>query len=153
MKTPAEIYYKYEGVSPPGSHKPNTAVAQAYYNVKEGIERLTTETGAGQWGSALAFATNLFGLKCTIYMVRVSYEQKPYRRVLMQLWGAEVVPSPSTRTSFGRKVLEQDPDNPGSLGDDLALLLDAGRLAERLRQDDHALLPHLQDNPQSWVHQ
>jgi tryptophan synthase beta chain len=116
LKTPAEIYYKYEGVSPPGSHKPNTAVAQAYYNVKEGIERLTTETGAGQWGSALAFATNLFGLKCTIYMVRVSYEQKPYRRVLMQLWGAEVVPSPSTRTSFGRKVLEQDPDNPGSLG-------------------------------------
>ena len=116
MKTPAEIYYKYEGVSPPGSHKPNTAVAQAYYNVKEGIERLTTETGAGQWGSALAFATNLFGLKCTIYMVRVSYEQKPYRRVLMRLWGAEVVPSPSTRTSFGRKVLEQNPDNPGSLG-------------------------------------
>jgi tryptophan synthase beta chain len=116
LKTPAEIYYKYEGVSPPGSHKPNTAVAQAYYNVKEGVERLTTETGAGQWGSALAFATNLFGLKCTIYMVRVSYEQKPYRRVLMQLWGAEVVPSPSTRTSFGRKVLEQDPDNPGSLG-------------------------------------
>ncbi len=116
LKTPVEIYYKYEGVSPPGSHKPNTAVAQAYYNVKEGVERLTTETGAGQWGSALAFATNLFGLKCTIYMVRVSYEQKPYRRVLMQLWGAEVVPSPSKRTSFGRKVLEQDPDNPGSLG-------------------------------------
>jgi len=116
LKTPAEIYYKYEGVSPPGSHKPNTAVAQAYYNMKEGVERLTTETGAGQWGSALAFATNLFGLKCTIYMVRVSYEQKPYRRVLMQLWGAEVVPSPSARTSYGRKVLEQDPDNPGSLG-------------------------------------
>lgn len=116
LKTPAEIYYKYEGVSPPGSHKPNTAVAQAYYNVREGVERLTTETGAGQWGSALAFATNLFGLKCTIYMVRVSYEQKPYRRVLMQLWGAEVVPSPSTKTSFGRKVLEQDPNNPGSLG-------------------------------------
>jgi len=116
LRTPAEIYYKYEGVSPPGSHKPNTAVAQAYYNAREGIERLTTETGAGQWGSALAFATNLFGLKCTIYMVRVSYEQKPYRRVLMQLWGAEVVPSPSTRTSYGRKVLEQDPDNPGSLG-------------------------------------
>ena len=116
LRTPAEIYYKYEGVSPPGSHKPNTAVAQAYYNSVEGVERLTTETGAGQWGSALAFATNLFGLKCTIYMVKVSYEQKPYRRVLMQLWGAEVVPSPSTRTKAGRAVLEEDPDSPGSLG-------------------------------------
>lgn len=116
LKTPAEIYYKYEGMSPPGSHKPNTAVAQAYYNMKEGVERLTTETGAGQWGSALAFATNLFRLKCTIYMVRVSYEQKPYRRILMQLWGAEVVPSPSTRTNSGRSVLEQNPDHPGSLG-------------------------------------
>jgi len=116
LKTPAEIYFKHEGFSPPGSHKPNTAVAQAYFNAREGIERLTTETGAGQWGSALAFGTNLFGLKCTIYMVRCSYEQKPYRRVLMQLWGAEVVPSPSNRTEFGRKILEQDPNNPGSLG-------------------------------------
>ena len=116
LRTPARIYYKYEGVSPPGSHKPNTAVAQAYYNVREGVERLTTETGAGQWGSALAFATNLFGLKCTVYMVRASYEQKPYRRVLMHLWGAEVVPSPSPRTESGRKILEQDPNHPGSLG-------------------------------------
>ncbi|RLE98226.1 MAG: TrpB-like pyridoxal phosphate-dependent enzyme [Thermoprotei archaeon] len=116
LKTPAEIYYKYEGVSPPGSHKPNTAVAQAYYNMREGVKRLTTETGAGQWGSALAFATNIFGLKCTVYMVRVSYEQKPYRRVLMQLWGAEVVPSPSRRTRAGRSVLERDPESPGSLG-------------------------------------
>lgn len=116
LGTPAEIYYKYEGVSPPGSHKPNTAVAQAYYNMVEGVERLTTETGAGQWGSALAFATNLFGLKCTVYMVKVSYVQKPYRRVLMQLWGAEVIPSPSDRTESGRRILEMDPESPGSLG-------------------------------------
>uniref|UniRef100_A0A7J3X667 Tryptophan synthase beta chain n=1 Tax=Thermofilum pendens TaxID=2269 RepID=A0A7J3X667_THEPE len=116
LKTPARIYYKYEGVSPPGSHKPNTALAQAYYNAREGVERLTTETGAGQWGSALAFATNLFGLKCTVYMVRASYEQKPYRRVLMHLWGAEVVPSPSPRTEAGRRILERDPNHPGSLG-------------------------------------
>ena len=116
LRTPARIYYKYEGVSPPGSHKPNTAVAQAYYNAKEGVGRLTTETGAGQWGSALAFATNIFGLKCTVYMVRASYEQKPYRRVLMHLWGAEVVPSPSPRTGSGRRILEQDPNHPGSLG-------------------------------------
>ncbi len=116
LKTPARIYYKYEGVSPPGSHKPNTAVAQAYYNAKEGIERLTTETGAGQWGSALSFATKLFDIKCTVYMVKISYEQKPYRRVLMETWGGEVIPSPSDRTKSGRAILEKDPDNPGSLG-------------------------------------
>lgn len=116
LKTPARIYYKYEAVSPPGSHKPNTAVAQAFYNAQEGVERLTTETGAGQWGSALAFSTMLFGLKCTVYMVKVSYEQKPYRRILMQLWGAEVIPSPSTKTKAGRAILEKDPQSPGSLG-------------------------------------
>ncbi len=116
LKTPARIYFKYEGVSPPGSHKPNTAVAQAYYNAKEGVERLTTETGAGQWGSALCFATKLFDLRCTVYMVKVSYNQKPYRRVLMETWGGEVVPSPSDRTEVGRRILEKDPDNPGSLG-------------------------------------
>lgn len=116
LGTPARIYYKYEGVSPPGSHKPNTAVAQAYYNMKEGVEILTTETGAGQWGSALAFATNLFGLKARIYMVRISYEQKPYRRIMMETWGAEVIPSPSSRTRAGRAILEKDPDSPGSLG-------------------------------------
>jgi len=116
LKTPARIYFKYEGVSPPGSHKPNTAVAQAFYNAREGVERLTTETGAGQWGSALAFATNLFGLKLTVYMVRASYEQKPYRAVLMRTWGAEVVPSPSNRTKFGREILEREPSHPGSLG-------------------------------------
>ena len=116
LKTPAKIYYKWEGVSPPGSHKPNTAVAQAYYNMKEGVTRLATETGAGQWGSALAFGTMVFGLKCTIYMVKVSYEQKPYRRILMETWGAECIPSPSERTQYGRQVLEQDPKCPGSLG-------------------------------------
>jgi len=116
LKTPAKIYYKYEGVSPPGSHKPNTAVAQAYYNLKEGIDRLTTETGAGQWGSALAFSCMLFDMKSTIYMVKVSYEQKPYRRVLMETWGSEVYPSPSDRTDSGRQILKEDPDSPGSLG-------------------------------------
>ncbi|MBC7319282.1 TrpB-like pyridoxal phosphate-dependent enzyme [bacterium] len=116
LKTPARIYYKNESVSPPGSHKPNTAVAQAYFNKKEGIKRLTTETGAGQWGSALAFACNLFGLECTVYMVRVSYEQKPYRKVMMQTWGATVYPSPTNLTNSGRAVLQEDPDSPGSLG-------------------------------------
>lgn len=116
LKTPAKIYYKYEGTSSAGSHKPNTAVAQAYYNMKEGVQRLTTETGAGQWGSALAFGCMLFGMKSTVYMVKASYYQKPYRKVLMQLWGAEVFPSPSDKTKFGKSVLEKDPENPGSLG-------------------------------------
>src|SRR5881398_2890665 len=116
LDTPAHIYYKYEGVSPAGSHKPNTAVAQAYYNKAEGIRRLTTETGAGQWGSALAFACSLFGLECTVYMVNASYQQKPYRRSMIQTYGAEVFPSPSTRTQSGQKVLAQHPDSPGSLG-------------------------------------
>ncbi len=116
LKTPARIYYKYEGGSPAGSHKPNTAVPQAYYNMKEGIERLATETGAGQWGSALSLATALFGLKCTVYMVRSSYDSKPYRRSAMRTWGAECLPSPSDRTNFGRKVLAEMPNTPGSLG-------------------------------------
>jgi len=116
LKTPARIYFKYEGVSPTGSHKPNTAVAQAYFNMREGIERLTTETGAGQWGSALAFGCAMFDMKATVYMVRVSYDQKPHRRTLMELFGAEVYPSPSTNTEFGRRILKEDPDNPGSLG-------------------------------------
>jgi len=116
LKTPAKIYYKYEGVSPPGSHKANTAVAQAYYAMKEGIKRLTTETGAGQWGSALAFGCMLFGLKATVYMVRSSYNQKPYRRVLMELWGADVHPSPSDNTRVGREFLKENPNHPGSLG-------------------------------------
>ena len=116
LKTPAKIYYKWEGVSPAGSHKPNSAVPQAYFNMKAGIERIATETGAGQWGSALAFATMLYDLDCTIYMVRSSYTQKPYRKSMMQAWGAECIPSPSTKTNAGRAVLEKDPDTPGSLG-------------------------------------
>jgi len=116
LDTSARIYFKYEGGSPAGSHKPNTAVAQAYYNAQEGVKRLTTETGAGQWGSALAFAGGLFGLEVTVYMVRVSYEQKPYRRALMETWGATVYPSPTDRTNSGRGVLAKDPDSPGSLG-------------------------------------
>jgi len=116
LDTPAKIYYKYEGVSGPGSHKPNTAVAQAYYNKKEGTRRLTTETGAGQWGSALAYACNAFGLDCTVYMVKVSYEQKPYRKTLMNVWGANVIPSPSDKTQIGKKILSETPDSLGSLG-------------------------------------
>ncbi len=116
LDTPAKIYYKYEGVSPSGSHKPNTSVPQAYYNAQEGTKRITTETGAGQWGSALSFACQLFGLDCEVYMVKVSYEQKPYRRVLMQTWGARVIPSPSPHTEAGRRILAQDPESTGSLG-------------------------------------
>src|SRR5216117_1983313 len=116
LGTPARIYYKYEGVSPAGSHKPNTAVAQAYYNKKEKVTRLSTETGAGQWGSALALASQLFGLQCKVYMVKVSYQQKPYRRIMMEPWGAQVVASPSPDTQAGNKILEKDPNSPGSLG-------------------------------------
>jgi tryptophan synthase beta chain len=113
---PAKIYYKYEGVSPSGSHKPNTAVPQAYYNKKQGVKRLTTETGAGQWGTALSFACEQFGLECEIYMVRISYDQKPYRKIMMNTFGAEVYASPSDRTQAGRNILAQDPHSTGSLG-------------------------------------
>ncbi len=116
LKTPARIYFKDESRSPAGSHKPNTAVAQAYYNKKEGINRLTTETGAGQWGSALSFACSVLDMHCKVYMVKVSYEQKPYRRSMMHLWGGEVTPSPSNETEAGRSILAADPDCPGSLG-------------------------------------
>jgi len=116
LQTPAKIFYKYEGSSPAGSHKPNTAVPQAYYNKKEGIKRLTTETGAGQWGSSLAFACSQFGLDLKVYMVKVSYNQKPYRRMMMETWGAKCVPSPSMDTNSGRTALAEDPNNPGSLG-------------------------------------
>ncbi len=116
LDTPAKIYYKYEGVSPAGSHKPNTSVPQAYYNKQEGITRITTETGAGQWGSALSLACNFFDIECKVYMVRISYEQKPYRRSMITTWGATVVPSPSEQTEAGRHILEQNPDTPGSLG-------------------------------------
>ena len=116
LGTPARIYYKNEGVSPPGSHKPNTAVPQAWYNKQFGIERLTTETGAGQWGSALSFACALIGLECKVYMVRISFDQKPFRKLMMQTWGANCVASPSEETQAGRDVLARSPDTPGSLG-------------------------------------
>ncbi|MHB9150743.1 MAG: TrpB-like pyridoxal phosphate-dependent enzyme [Thermoleophilia bacterium] len=116
LDTPAKIYYKYEGVSPAGSHKPNTSVPQAYYNKKEGINKLTTETGAGQWGSALSLACQLFGMELLVYMVKISYQQKPYRRSMIHTWGAEVIPSPSDTTNAGRSFLAADPDSTGSLG-------------------------------------
>jgi tryptophan synthase beta chain len=116
LGTPARIYIKNEGVSPPGSHKPNTAVAQAYYNKDFGIQNMTTETGAGQWGSALSFACSQFGLKCKVFMVRISFDQKPYRKAMMQTWGGECIASPSPETKAGRDILEKMPDTPGSLG-------------------------------------
>src|SRR5512139_1018386 len=116
LNTPAKIYYKYEGGSPAGSHKPNTAIPQAYYNKIAGTRRIASETGAGQWGSSMALACQMFGLECTVYMVKVSFNQKPYRKSMMQLWGAEVIPSPSSRTNAGRTILAADPDSNGSLG-------------------------------------
>ncbi len=116
LGTPARIYYKYEGVSPAGSHKPNTAIPQAWYNKQAGIKRLSTETGAGQWGCALSLACQWFGLECTVYMVKVSYHQKPYRKTMMRLWGSEVIASPSDRTNAGRAILAAHPDSLGSLG-------------------------------------
>jgi tryptophan synthase beta chain len=116
LKTPAKIYYKYEGTSPAGSHKVNSSVPQAFYNMKEGITRVTTETGAGQWGSALSFAAGIFGLEATVYMVKASYEQKPYRKMMMNAFGATVYASPSKQTAAGRKILEEDPNNKGALG-------------------------------------
>ncbi|RIK07238.1 MAG: TrpB-like pyridoxal phosphate-dependent enzyme [Acidobacteria bacterium] len=116
LGTPAQIWYKYEGVSPAGSHKPNTAIAQAFYNKEEGVTRIATETGAGQWGSSLAFACALFDIECKVYMVKSSFEQKPYRRLMIETWGASVTPSPSTETNAGRAILDANPDSPGSLG-------------------------------------
>ncbi len=136
LKTPAKIYYKYEGVSPAGSHKPNTAVAQAYYNKQEGISRITTETGAGQWGSSLAFAASLFDLEVDVYMVRVSFDQKPYRKALMETYGARCVASPSNETESGRKILADDPNNRGSLG---IAISEAVEMAAQ-REDTHYAL-------------
>src|SRR6476659_11465722 len=116
LQTPARIYYKYEGVSPAGSHKPNTAVAQAYYNKEAGTKRIATETGAGQWGSAMAMACAFFGLDCQVFMVKASYDQKPYRRIFMETFGAEVAASPSPTTQAGKKILEENPDSTGSFG-------------------------------------
>jgi len=132
LDTPAKIYFKNEGVSPAGSHKPNTAIAQAYYNKISGTKRILTETGAGQWGSALSFCCALFGLECKVYMVKVSYNQKPYRRMMMETWGGSCVASPSTETAAGRKILEQNPDSPGSLG------IAISEAVEMAVQDDEA---------------
>jgi tryptophan synthase beta chain len=143
LKTPARIYYKFEGVLPTGSHKVNTAVAQAYYNKIEGIERVSTETGAGQWGSALSLAGALFGLKVRVFMVRSSYEQKPYRRVLMELYGAEVISSPSNITKFGRSVLEKDPNNPGSLGIAISEAIEDDLSDEKARYSLGSVLNHV----------
>lgn len=116
LDTPAKIYYKYEGTSPSGSHKPNTAIPQAYYNMKEGVKKISTETGAGQWGSALSFACRMFGIECEVFMVKISYNQKPYRKMLMNIWDATVHASPTDRTEAGKKILAMDPNSPGSLG-------------------------------------
>ncbi|MGI6600955.1 MAG: TrpB-like pyridoxal phosphate-dependent enzyme [Dethiobacteria bacterium] len=143
LETPAKIYYKNEGVSPAGSHKPNTAIAQAYYNKQFGIKRLTTETGAGQWGSAISLSCRLFGLECKVYMVRISYDQKPYRRLMMQTWGAECVPSPSPDTSFGRKMLEKDPDGSGSLGMAISEAVEDCLTSEETRYSLGSVLNHV----------
>ena len=143
LDTPARIYYKYEGVSPAGSHKPNTAVAQAYYNKQEGVTRIATETGAGQWGSALAMACQFFGLQCKVYMVKVSYQQKPYRRVMMETWGAQVVPSPSPDTQAGKKMLEQDPNSPGSLGIAISEAVEDAAMREDTKYSLGSVLNHV----------
>lgn len=143
LDTPAHIYFKYEGVSPSGSHKPNTAVAQAYYNAQEGVERITTETGAGQWGSALSFACQAFGLGCQVYMVKISYEQKPYRKLMMNTWGAEVIASPSDRTEAGRAILAQDPDSPGSLGIAISEAVEVAAGDERTKYSLGSVLNHV----------
>jgi tryptophan synthase beta chain len=143
LDTPARIYYKYEGVSPAGSHKPNTSVPQAYYNKQEGVARIATETGAGQWGSALAMACQIFGLQCKVYMVKVSYQQKPYRRVMMETWGAQVVASPSADTQSGKKVLEQDPTSPGSLGIAISEAVEDAATREDTRYSLGSVLNHV----------
>ena len=143
LDTPAHIYYKYEGVSPAGSHKPNTAVAQAYYNKQEGVKRIATETGAGQWGSSLAFACTMFGLEAKVYMVRVSYEQKPYRRSMMQLWNASVVPSPSQDTNAGRSILAEDPDSQGALGIAISEAVEDAAMREDTKYSLGSVLNHV----------
>ncbi len=143
LDTPARIYYKYEGVSPTGSHKPNTAVAQAYYNKQEGVSRLTTETGAGQWGSSLAFAGRIFGLEVEVYMVRVSYEQKPYRRALMETFGARCIPSPSEETNAGRTILAEHPDSTGSLGIAISEAVEMAAMREDTKYSLGSVLNHV----------
>ena len=143
LQTPAKIFYKNESVSPPGSHKPNTAVAQAYYNKVSGVKRLTTETGAGQWGSALSFATQFFGIECRVYMVRVSYNQKPYRRILMETWKGEVIPSPSPNTQAGRKFYKEDPEHPGSLGIAISEAIEEAATREDTKYSLGSVLNHV----------
>jgi tryptophan synthase beta chain len=143
LKTPAKIYYKREDLSPVGSHKPNTAIAQAYFAMREGIEALTTETGAGQWGSALALATNYFGLRCKVFMVRVSCDQKPYRKHLMRLYGAEVYPSPSDQTNYGRTLRETRPDHPGSLGIAISEALESAVTSKNTKYSLGSVLNHV----------
>ena len=143
LGTPAKIYYKYEGVSPSGSHKPNTAVPQAYFNKLEGVKRIATETGAGQWGSSLAYACQQFGIESKVYMVRVSYEQKPYRRSLMQLWGGSVVASPSSETKAGRDILEQDPRSSGSLGIAISEAVEDAAMREDTKYSLGSVLNHV----------
>ncbi|HUG08695.1 MAG TPA: TrpB-like pyridoxal phosphate-dependent enzyme [Acidimicrobiia bacterium] len=140
---PARIYYKYEGVSPVGSHKPNTAVAQAYYNSGAGVKKLSTETGAGQWGSALAFACSLFDLECEVYMVSASYHHKPYRKALIETYGGTIHPSPSTNTQYGRKVLEEDPDTPGSLGIAISEAVEVAAANEHVKYSLGSVLNHV----------
>ncbi len=143
LDTPARIYFKNESVSPAGSHKPNTAIPQAYYNYKEGIKRMTTETGAGQWGSALSFACQHFGIDLKVFMVKVSYEQKPYRKMLMNTWGAEVIPSPSMLTEAGRKILAQDPNSPGSLGIAISEAVEVAAKDEKTKYSLGSVLNHV----------
>ncbi len=143
LDTPAKIYFKNEGVSPAGSHKPNTALAQVYYNKISGTERITTETGAGQWGSALSFCCSLFGIECKVFMVKVSYNQKPYRRIMMETWGATCVPSPSNETEAGRKILAQDPDSPGSLGIAISEAVEAAVADEKTKYSLGSVLNHV----------
>ena len=143
LDTPAKIFYKYEGVSPAGSHKPNTSVPQAYYNAKAGVRKITTETGAGQWGSALAFACAQFGLECEVWQVRASYDQKPYRKSLMEVWGARVHPSPSEMTNAGRTILEQDPDSPGSLGIAISEAIEAALQGDDVKYSLGSVLNHV----------
>jgi len=143
LGTPARIYYKYEGVSPSGSHKPNTAVPQAFYNAKHGIRRLTTETGAGQWGSSLAFACSMYGLECEVWMVRASYDQKPYRRLMMETYGARVHASPSPLTTAGAKILAEDADSPGSLGIAISEAVEVAAGADDTRYALGSVLNHV----------
>jgi len=143
LDTPAKIYYKYEGVSPAGSHKPNTAIPQAYYNKKEGIKRITTETGAGQWGCALSLACNIFGLECEVYMVKISYNHKPYRKIMMNTWGANVIASPSNKTEAGRKILAQDPHSPGALGIAISEAIERASLREDTNYALGSVLNHV----------